>query len=101
MSRLPGFLASVAVVVAAAWFASLNGGERVTLRLGITTLYYVPLTLVAFGSLLTGMVIMFVVGIRSDLKVRRILRERFMDDELDGRGRRDRNQGDLFPGEEP
>ena len=45
--------------------------------------------------------IMFVVGIRSDLKVRRILRERFMDDELDGRGRRDRNQGDLFPGEEP
>lgn len=101
MSRLPGFLASVLVVVAAAWFAALNGGERVTVRLGITTLYYVPLTLVAFGALLAGMVIMFVVGIRSDLKVRRILRERFLGDESDDRARRDRNQGNLFPGEEP
>ena len=69
--------------------------------LGITTLYYVPLSLVAFGSLLVGMVIMFVVGVRSDLRVRRILRERFMDEEALEPGRRDRNQVDLFTSGSP
>jgi uncharacterized integral membrane protein len=101
LNRLPGIVAAVLVVVAAAWFAALNGAERVTLRLGITTLYYVPLSLVAFGSLLVGMVIMFVVGVRSDLRVRRILRERFMDEEAGEPGRRDRNQVDLFTGGSP
>ena len=39
-------------------FASLNGGQHVTLRLGVATFYGVPLTVVAFGGLVTGMVIM-------------------------------------------
>ena len=99
MSRFSGLLGSALIVVGAAWFASLNGGERVTLRLGFWVLYNVPLTLVAIGALLVGMVIMFVVGIRSDLKVRRILRDRFVDDEA--AARRDRSQQDLFTGEEP
>jgi hypothetical protein len=47
------------------------------------------------------MVIMFVVGVRSDLRVRRILRERFMDEEAGEPGRRDRNQVDLFTGGSP
>jgi uncharacterized integral membrane protein len=57
-------------------FAALNGLERVTLRLGFATFYRFPLTGVAFGAFLAGMIVMFVAGLQSDLRVRRILRER-------------------------
>ena len=78
-------------------FASLNSGQRVTLRLGLLTFYGVPLTVVAFSSLLLGMVVMLVAGIRSDLKVRRILRARLEAEDLEERSRFvDRDQQDLF-----
>jgi len=71
--------------------------------LGLITLYGVPLTVVAFGSLVLGMMIMLVAGIRSDLKVRRILRARLMEEDLAERSMFvDRDQQDLFgEGEEP
>jgi uncharacterized integral membrane protein len=78
-------------------FASLNSGQRVTLRLGVVTLYGVPLTVIAFASLLVGMVVMLVAGVRSDLKVRRILRARLEAEDLEERNRFiDRDQQDLF-----
>jgi uncharacterized integral membrane protein len=78
-------------------FASLNSGQRVTLRLGFTTLYGVPLTVVAFGSLLVGMLVMLVAGIHADLKVRRILRARLEAEDREERARFiDREQQDLF-----
>jgi uncharacterized integral membrane protein len=79
-------------------FAALNGTQRVTLRLGFVTLYQVPLTLVAFGALVLGMLLMFVSSIQSDLKVRRILRERLAQEDREERARAqvDRNQKDLF-----
>jgi uncharacterized integral membrane protein len=78
-------------------FASLNSGQRVTLRLGFVTFYGVPLTVVAFASLLVGMVVMLVAGVRSDLKVRRILRARLEAEDLEERNRFiDRDQQDLF-----
>ena len=78
-------------------FASLNSGQRVTLRLGLFTFYGVPLTVVAFASLLLGMVVMLVAGIRSDLKVRSILRARLEAEDLEERSRFvDRDQQDLF-----
>lgn len=81
----------------AAGFASLNSSQRVTVRLGFTTLYGVPLTVVAFASLLGGMVVMLVAGVRSDLKVRRILRARLEAEDLEERNRFvDRSQQDLF-----
>jgi uncharacterized integral membrane protein len=80
VSRLLGALGVLAVLALSMGFASLNGGQRVTLRLGIATFYGVPLTVVAFGGLVTGMVIMLVAGIHSDLKVRRILRARLADE---------------------
>ena len=90
------------MLVLAAGFASLNGGQRVTLRLGFTTFYRVPLTVVAFGGLLLGMVIMLVAGIHSDLKVRRILRARLAREDEEERSRFiDRSQQDLFEGETP
>jgi uncharacterized integral membrane protein len=87
----------VAGLVLALGFASLNSGQRVTLRLGFATLYGVPLTVVAFGSLLLGMLVMLVAGIRSDLKVRGILRARLEAEDLEERSRFvDRAQQDLF-----
>lgn len=94
--RLLGFLSVLALSLG---FASLNGGQHVTLRLGIKTLYGVPLTVVAFGGLITGMVIMLVAGVQSDLKVRRILRDRLAAEDREERSRfMDRNQRELFQG---
>jgi uncharacterized integral membrane protein len=78
-------------------FASLNSGQRITLRLGFVTFYGVPLTVVAFASLLLGMLVMLVAGVSSDLKVRRILRARLEAEDLEERSRFvDRDQQDLF-----
>ena len=77
MKRLAGPLSVVAVVVFAVFFASRNGAERVHLDLGLVILPDVPVTVVAFGGLLIGMLVMLVAGIQSDLKVRAILRQRF------------------------
>ncbi len=96
MSRALGVLSVVIVVLAAMAFAAANAGHRVTLDLGLFTLYRVPVTLVAFGGLFTGMVLMFVAGIHSDLKVRRILRERLMEESRQEQVWIDRNQQDLF-----
>lgn len=98
MSRILTLLGIFAVLVASMAFAGLNGGQRVTLRLGIATFYRVPLSVVAFGALILGMVIMLVAGISSDLRVRRILRERLVQEGAEERSRLfvDRHQTSLF-----
>ena len=97
MRRLTGALSVLAVVVLSLAFASLNGNQRVTLRLGVATFYGVPLTVVAFGALVSGMFVMLVAGIHSDLKVRRILRARLAEEDLEERNRFvDFNQQELF-----
>lgn len=100
MSRLAAAGGALAVVVLSMAFASLNSNQRVTLRLGVATYYGVPLTVIAFGGVIAGMLIMLVAGIRSDLKVRRILRARLEDEDREERSRFiDHSQQDLF-GEE-
>jgi uncharacterized integral membrane protein len=97
VSRLYAVAAMMGALALAMGFASLNSGQRVTLRLGLFTFYGVPLTVVAFASLLLGMVVMLVAGIRSDLKVRRILRARLEAEDFEERSRFvDRDQQDLF-----
>lgn len=97
MIRFLGIAGMGAALTLALGFASLNSGQRVTLRLGFVTLYGVPLTVVAFASVLLGMLVMLVAGIRSDLKVRGILRARLEAEDLEERGRFvDRAQQDLF-----
>jgi uncharacterized integral membrane protein len=99
--RLPGVIGVVVVLVLSLGFATLNGGQRVTLRLGFATFYGVPLTVVAFGALMVGMVIMLGASIHSDLKVRRILRARLMEEGLEEQSRFvDLSQQDLFQGED-
>ncbi|MFQ5538123.1 MAG: hypothetical protein ACE5GJ_11825 [Gemmatimonadota bacterium] len=100
MSRWVGGAGILLVIVLSMAFASLNGGQRVTLRLGFATFYGVPVTVVVFGSVVVGMLIMLVAGIHSDLKVRRILRTRLAQEAEEERDRFvDRSQKDLF--EEP
>ena len=99
MSRFWGALGILIVLALSLGFASLNGSQRVTLDLGIKTLYGVPLTFIAFGGLITGMVIMLVAGVQSDLKVRRILRDRLLEEDREERSRfPDRDQRELFEG---
>jgi uncharacterized integral membrane protein len=95
-SRLAGAVAVVGVVVLSMAFAAANAGHRVTITLGLFTLYRAPVTLVAFSGLLLGMLVMFAAGIYSDLKVRRILRERLAEETREAKGWIDRNQRDLF-----
>ncbi len=96
MTRAAGTIGVVVVLVASVGFAALNGGARVTLDLGFVTLYRIPVTFVAFGGLLLGMLVMLVAGIHSDLRVRRILRERLREEDLEEKARHDRHQRDLF-----
>lgn len=102
MSRFLGGVGIVVLLASSLAFAYLNSGHRVTLRLGIVTFYAVPLTVVVFGSVIVGMVIMLVAGIRSDLKVRRVLRVRLAEEDREERDRFvDLSQQDLFTRGEP
>ena len=98
MSRFLGILSVLVVVLLAMGFAAGNAGHLVTLNLGILILYRVPVTLVAFGGLLAGMLVMFSTGIYTDLKVRRILRDRLAEESRKEKEQVwvDRNQQDLF-----
>ena len=58
----------------AALFAVQNGGVRVPIHLGIVTLRSVSLPVVVFGSVIVGMLMVFLAGLRADLKTRRMLR---------------------------
>jgi uncharacterized integral membrane protein len=98
--RYAGVLSVVTVLALVLLFARWNGGERVTVDLGLHTFYRVPLTYVAFASLFLGMLVMLVAGIHSDLKVRRFLRERLEEEDRAERERIDRYQRDLFHAEE-
>lgn len=66
---------SVLLGLAAGVFAYLNAAERVALHLGVATLYRASLPVVVLAAFLLGMVAMFLLGLRHDLKVRRALRE--------------------------
>lgn len=59
----------------AAVFASFNSRERVALSLGFTEVYRVSLVVLIFVAFLAGMITMFLLGLRHDLRVRQALRE--------------------------
>ena len=98
MSRFLSGIGVFALIALSLGFAFLNSSQRVTLRLGFITLYGVPLTAVAFASVIAGMVVMLIAGVRSDLKVRKVLRARLAEEDREERERfADTNQHDLFP----
>ena len=97
LSRIIPAIGILLVAGLAVVLQSLNGSETVTLKLGVITLYDVPITAVAFFGLLAGMVIMLVTSIHNDLRVRRILRDRLTEEDSEERARViDHRQHDLF-----
>ncbi len=86
MKRFYGLAGLAAVVLLGVAFARGNAGREVAINLGIITLDSVPVTFVAFGGMVVGMAVVLVAGIRADLKVRRLLRERHMKESLTGPG---------------
>jgi uncharacterized integral membrane protein len=96
MIRFVGPLGVLLVLVVSMVFVALNGAQRVTLDLGFIVFYRVPLALVGFSGLFMGMVVMLVAGVRSDLKVRAVLRQRLEAEDREERALIDRNQQDLF-----
>ncbi len=63
-----------ASAAAAALFAVQNGGVRVPLYLGVATIRSVSLPVVVFSAVLLGMLLVFLAGLRADLRTRRMLR---------------------------
>jgi len=98
MSRVPGGLGGATILLLSMAFAALNGGQRVTLRLGVATFYQVPLTYIILAAFILGMTAMLVAGLASDLRVRRILRERLAEESEEEQARLfiDQNQTNLF-----
>ena len=66
------FVAAFSAV--AAQFAVQNGGVRVPLHLGIVSIRSVSLPVVVFTAVGMGMLLVFLAGLRADLKTRRMLR---------------------------
>lgn len=59
---------------AAALFAVQNGAVRVPVHLGIVSLRSVSLPVVVFSAVILGMLLVFLAGLRADMKTRRMLR---------------------------
>ena len=64
------------IALLAGIFGYFNSGESIALHLGVFVLYQVPLVILIFVTFLLGMLTMFLVGLRHDMKVRQLLRER-------------------------
>jgi len=97
MTRFVGLIVVLVVLIVSTLFAALNGAQRVTVNLGIMVFYQVPVFLIGFAGLFSGMVVMLVAGVHSDLRVRAILRQRLEDEDREERELIDRTQQDLFP----
>lgn len=63
----------ISLVLVSGLFSFLNAGERVTLNMGVTTLYRISLVGLIFIAFLLGMLTMFLFGLRQDRRVRRAL----------------------------
>lgn len=83
MSRWVRLLDFVLLVVVALAFTAANGAERVQVDLGLITLQRVSLPVVVFASVLVGMALCILAGLRTDLRNRRRMRrwEEFRDRE--------------------
>lgn len=96
MTRWVGVFGLLVLLLISSVFAALNGDRRVSIDFGVGMMHRVPVTFVVFGSVLMGMLVMLAVGVRSDLKVRRILKERLGSEVQQDDDAHDRLQQDLF-----
>ncbi|HEV2148324.1 MAG TPA: LapA family protein [Longimicrobiaceae bacterium] len=71
-----GWFGIAALALLAAGFAYLNQSETAAVHLGLVSIYRAPVSILLLGAFLLGMIAMFLLGLRQDLRVRRMLRER-------------------------
>jgi uncharacterized integral membrane protein len=64
------------IVILAGIFSWLNSGESVALHFGLFVVYQLPVVTIFYVAFLLGMTTMFLLGLRHDMAVRRVLRER-------------------------
>jgi uncharacterized integral membrane protein len=76
MIRFLGPLGAFVLLILSVLFAVLNDFQKVRVNLGFVTLERVPITALVIVGLIFGMLLMLLVGIDSDLKVRAILHDR-------------------------
>ncbi len=95
-----GLVAAVLLLVLSTAFAVLNGRSFVSLDFWVFRMSRVPVSVVVFGALLMGMGVMLLAGLRSDLRVREILRKSLEEEGRREQEWRDRNQQELFSSNE-
>ena len=95
-----GVVGAAVLLALSTVFAALNRGSSVGVDLGLFELRRVPMPIVVFGAVLIGMAIMLLAGLRSDLRVREILRSKWEEEGRREQEWRDRNQQELFGAEE-
>jgi hypothetical protein len=66
-------LGGAAVVAALGWFAYANAGQSVDVDFGLFTLSGVSLPVLAYGSVIVGMLLVVAISWRSDLRARQAL----------------------------
>lgn len=74
MKRLRPWLFTLGLVAFATWFAAANGGQRVSLHLGLFTIRSMSVPALVFSSVILGMVVVLLTGLRADLRTRGMLR---------------------------
>ena len=80
MLKFLGPLGALGLLTLVVFVSVLNDFQKVSINLGFVTFYRVPITVLAVVGFVLGMLLMILVGVESDLKIRSILRERFRDE---------------------
>jgi len=78
--KILGPLGATGLLVLVVVFAIQNDFQRVRVNVGSISFDRVPVSLLAIVGLILGMLLMLLVGLESDLKVRNILRERLREE---------------------
>ena len=66
-------LGGALVVAALAWFAYANSDQSVDIDFGLFTLRGISLPVLVYGSVIVGMLLVVLVGLRSDMRTRQAL----------------------------
>lgn len=74
MNRLRPWLLVLGLAAFSAWFAAANGHQRVSLHLGLFTVRSISVPALVFSSVILGMVVVMLTGLRADLRTRGMLR---------------------------
>jgi uncharacterized integral membrane protein len=67
-------LAGLLIITALGWFAYMNAGQAVDLDFGLFAVRAVSLSIVIYGAIVVGMVLMLAVSLRGDIRTDQALK---------------------------